>query len=492
MLNFPDDGFIRKLVMNSFFTQLFTAMRKLIILVAFFCISVCGATQTPVIAIKNVAVIDVKTGKVNRGQTVIIKGNKILSINSKAVVPKTAIAVEANGKYLIPGFWDMHAHSFTDRKFEWLFPLLIANGVTGVRDMATSISFDSIHMIKKEIAEGKLLGPRFGAVTQKVFNGIDIPNTPTMAVTSSAQAREMVKYYKQQGMDFIKVYNQLSPEVFLAVRDEAKLQKIAVCGHVPYAMTAAGVSDLGQVSIEHNLDILVSCSSEETRLRQELDALPKNLAPGAGPRQDVDVKAMQTFDEQKAIALFKRFIHNGTWLCPTLVVPLRSIKTPDEMAMDDRLKYIPPRFRDQWYNAMKQRNINPVNENGKMLLKKRIEIVGLMHRTGVNLLAGSDFMNPYVLPGFSLHDELELLVQGGLSPLEALQTATINPAKFFKKEKEFGTVGKDKYADLVLLDENPLENISNVRKIYAVIVNGRLLRRTDLDNLFNKIQTLNQ
>jgi len=228
--------------------------------------------------IKDVAVIDVKTGKVNKGQTVIIKGNKILSINNKAVVPKNATTVEANGKYLIPGLWDMHAHAFTDRKFEWLFPLLIANGITGVRDMATSISFDSIRIIKKQIADGKLLGPRFGAVTQEVFNGIDLPGTPTMAVTTPDQARKQVRNYKQQGVDFIKVYNQLSPEVLFAIIKEAKLQKIPVAGHVPYAMTAAQVSDLGLISLEHNLDILVSCSSDEMGLRQQLDALPKNLA----------------------------------------------------------------------------------------------------------------------------------------------------------------------------------------------------------------------
>jgi imidazolonepropionase-like amidohydrolase len=449
-------------------------------------------TQTHVIAIKNIAVIDVTNGKVNKGQTIIIKGNKITSIKSKAVVPEGATLIEAGGKYLIPGLWDMHAHAFTDRKFEWLFPLLIANGITGVRDLATAISFDSIRLIKKQIAEGKLLGPRFGAVTQKIFNGIDLPGTPTMAVTSPEQARELVRNYKQQGMDFIKVYNQLSPEVFLAIVEEAKLQKIPFAGHVPYAMSAAWVSDLGQLSIEHNTDILVSCSSEETKLREELAALPQNLAPGAGPRQDVDIKAMQTFDEQKAISLFKRFIHNGTWLCPTLVVPIRSIKEVDELAKDDRLKYIPRRFRDQWYNVMKNRPVNPVSENGKLLLKKRIEIVGLMHRTGVNILSGSDFMNPYVYPGFSLLDELELFVQGGLSPLEALQTATLNPARFFKKEKEFGTVEKGRFADLVLLDENPLENISNIRKIYAVIANGRLFQRADLDSLLNNIQQLNK
>lgn len=467
-------------------------MRKLFIILILNYFSFYSVAQTSVIAIKNIAVIDVINGKVNRDQTVIIEANRIISVSGKAVIPATATVIEAKGKYLIPGLWDMHAHSFTDRKFEWLAPLLIANGVTGVRDMATAVSFDSIHLIKKEISEGKLLGPRIGAVTQKVFNGIDLLIAPTISIITPDQGREQVRNYKQHGIDFIKVYNQLSPEVFTAIMEEARLQKIPVAGHVPFAITAARVSDLGQVSIEHNTDILVSCSSEESRLRQALDALPQNMAIGAGPRQEIDMIAMQTFDEKKAISLFKKFIHNDTWLCPTLVVPIRSIKTADELALDYRLKYIPGHFRDQWYKAMKQRNINMAGDNTKLLLKKRIEIVGLMHRTGVELLAGSDFMNPYIYPGFSMHDELELLVQAGLSPLEALQTATVNPARFLKREKQLGTIEKDKYADLVLLDKNPLENISHIRRIHAVIANGRLLQRADLDELLSGIENLNK
>jgi imidazolonepropionase-like amidohydrolase len=315
-----------------------------------------------------------------------------------------------------------------------------------------------------------------------------LPGTPTLEVSTVDEAKKQVRLYKQEGMDFIKVYNQLSREVFLAIIEEAKLQKIPVLGHVPYSMTAAEVTELGQHSIEHNIDMLVTCSGEEEKLRQELETLPKNMPPGAAPRQNVDIKAMQTFDEQKATGLFKRFIKNNTWICPTLVIPSRSLKNADELSKDDRLKYINEQFRNQWNNQMRQRNINPVTENGRQLLKMRIEIVGLMHRTGVNILAGSDFMNPYVIPGFSLHDELELLVQAGLSPLQALQTATINPAKYLRRENKLGAVAAGKFADLVLLDANPLENISNTKKIHAVIANGKLLQRTDLDNLLNRVE----
>ena len=460
----------------------------ILLIISFFTLH--SFAQTTTVAIKDVAVIDMKSGKVNKGQTVIIEGNRIISIKPNGAIPTNAVVIEANGKYLIPGLWDMHAHAFTDRKFEWLFPLLIVNGITGVRDLATSLPFDSIHFIRKEIAEGRLLGPRFGEVTQRTFNGIPLPGIPIMEVTTADEARKQVQFYKQQGMDFVKVYNQLTREMFLAIVDEAKLQKIPFAGHVPYGMSAGEVSDLGQLSIEHNTDILVSCSSDEVKLRQELDSLPRTIAIGAAPRQNVDIKAMQTFDEQKAIRLFNRFKQNGTWMCPTLVIPQRSLKNVDELSQDDRLQFIPQRFRDQWSTQMRQRNINPPNENMRLLAQKRIEIVGLMHRTGVNILAGSDFMNPYVYPGFSLHDELELFVQAGLSPFEALKTATVNAAEFLHKENELGTVEAGKYADLVLLDANPLENISNIKRIHAVIANGRLFNRVDLDTMLDRIKNL--
>ena len=465
-------------------------MKKVLILSTLLASYVSLLSQTNLIAIRNATVINVKNGTLIKNQTIIIEGNKITSVNNKVAVPKSATIVDAKGKYVLPGLWDMHAHAFTDRKFEWLFPLLIANGVTGVRDMASGASFDTINLIRNQVKEGKLLGPRFGAVTQKVFNAAVNPAYPSIAAPTPKVARDLVKLYKQNGMDFIKPYNQLSREVLLAIMDEAKLQGLQVGGHVPYEISAAEASDLGFVSIEHNTDILVSCSAIETDLRRELDTLPPNLAIGAAPRLEVEYKAIQKFDEKKAMELFKRFVRNGTSLCPTLAIPVRSVKTTDELAQDDRLKYLPKRFRDQWYNQMQQRNRSISPEKGKLLLEQRISIVGLMQRAGINILAGTDFMNPYVYPGFSLHDELELLVQGGLSPLQALQAATINGAKFFNREMEFGTVEKGKLADLVILDANPLEQITNTRKIYAVITNGRLLSRTDLDKLLSDVYNL--
>ena len=462
-------------------------MKKLLILAILFSICSSMDAQPIRIAITNATVIDMNNGNLIKNQTIIIEGNTITSVSGKSAVPKNATVIDAKGKYVMPGLWDMHAHAFADRKFEWLFPSLIANGVTGVRELGTGVPYDSIHLIIKQVNEGKLVGPRFGAVTQLIFNGTPMPGWPIMAVTNPSDARELVKKHKENGMDFIKVYNTLAPEILLAITEEAKLQGLPVGGHVPYEMSAGEASDLGFVSIEHNTDIIMSCSSNETILRPQLDSF-KNLGTGASRRQEIEFKAMQTFDEQKAIELFKKFVRNGTSLCPTLVIPARNIKTADELAKDDRTKYIPQSLRDRWYNQMSQiPRGNPSDPRIKLLLEKRISIVGLMQRSGVNILAGSDFPNPYVYPGFSLHDELELLVQGGLTPLQALQAATINAAKFFHREKDLGTIEKGKLADVIILDENPLDKIGNSKKLFAVVANGRVFMRKDLDELLNQV-----
>jgi len=462
-------------------------MKKFLITATITYLFFASRGQNSIVAIKDVAIVDVTNGKIKKEQTVLIEGNKIAATGTKANIPPTALVIDGRGKYLIPGLWDMHAHSFTDRTFTWLFPLLIANGVTGVRDMATTVSFDSIRMIRNEILEGKIIGPRFGATTQRI---VGWTTSPGIMVSGPDQARELVRTYKHEGMDFMKVYNLLSREAYLAIIDEAKQQHMPVAGHIPFALTAREASDFGQISIEHNIDLFLSCSSNETALRQEMQAITKtDVRPAM--RQPVELKAMKTYDENKAAAFFNLLKKNGTWICPTLVVFPRITNEEDEMAADSRMKYIPVAFRQRWSNQMKQRIPSKLSaEEKKLFVQKNLTIVTAMYRAGVGIIAGSDMMIPYMFPGFSLHDELELMVEGGLSPLEALQTATINPAKFLHREKEFGTIEKGKYADLVLLDANPLENISNTKKINAVIANGRLFQRVDLERLLAGVENI--
>ena len=451
-----------------------------------------------ILVIKNVAVIDVKSSKVNKHQTVVMTGNKITSIGTTIKSPKNATVVNATGKFLIPGLWDMHAHALLDSTYVWVFPLLIANGVTGIRDMGNNLSFSQINQIRRDILQGKMLGPRLGATTAKILDGIKVGQSAvsgasltsnSTAIQTPEEARELVKEYKRQGMDFIKPYNHLSREEYLAIVDEAKKQNIPFGGHVPNAMTAAEVSDLGQSSIEHNWDIFVSCSSDESMLRQELGKIPYNQ-PVSPARSEINRKAVATYDRAKATNLFSHFAQNGTWMCPTIVFFTPIAFQEDELINDRRLQYIPRYLQTIWHNQFRQRTALNSNDEKKLNDQRRFEIVGLMDSIGIRLLAGTDLNNAYVFPGFSVHEELENFVKAGLPPAKALQTATLNPAIFLKATDSLGTIEKGKIADLVLLDANPLENISNTKKIYAVIANGKLLERKHLNELLNQVKEL--
>jgi hypothetical protein len=203
---------------------------------------------------------------------------------------------------------------------------------------------------------------------------------------------------------------------------------------------------------------------------------------------------MDSFDEKKAAALFTRFVKNRTWHVPTLTV-LRAFWYFDDPAFinDTRLRYIPPFIRQAlgWNPkdafGFKIRTAEDVSQ-GKRLFQKQLELVGLMHRAGVRLMAGTDTPNPFVFPGFSLHDELELLVKAGLTPMEALQSATRNPAEYLNLQGSLGTVEKGKIADLVLLEANPLDDISNTKKIAAVVISGKLIPKTQLQEMLAAVE----
>jgi imidazolonepropionase-like amidohydrolase len=292
------------------------------------------------------------------------------------------------------------------------------------------------------------------------------------------------------GSDFIKVYSMVPRDAYFAIADEAKRQHMVFAGHVPEFVSAAEASDAGQKSFEHLMGVLVSCSAKEAELRKENEA--KLRAEGIRPDTAMleQAAALDSFDEKKASALFAGFVKNGTWMSPTLTV-LRAVAFSGDADFrnDPRIKYIPDSLKQQWEDAFGWKEHTPeFNSQAKRVFQKQLEIVGMMKRSGVRFIAGTDTPNPYVFPGFSLHDELALLVQAGLTPAEALRTATINPAKYFDMEKSLGTVEKGKIADLVLLDANPLTDINNTRKIEAVIVGGKYLPKETLQKMLAEVE----
>jgi len=447
-----------------------------------------------VLAISDVTVIDATGAPAKPNMTVIITGDRITTIakTGEVVIPKNARVFDGAGKFLIPGLWDMHVHTVFKSLPETYFPMFIANGVTGVRDMAVG-DLGFLKQLRKDINEGRLLGPRIIA-GQMVDGPMPVwPGLP-ISISNEAEARQAAATVKDRGVDFIKVYSLIPREAYFALADEAKKLGITFAGHVPISVSAFEASDAGQKSIEHMEGILRACSAIEPELRKTLEAALKDAKDTDQMRaslvralNETDSKALETYSQEKAAALFARFAANGTWQAPTLVVHRAGAFMDDSnFTNDPRLKYVRRDIRDSWKNQDDFRLRNRTAESSarqRMLFQKKLELILAMHRAGVKMLAATDALVWYVFPGFSLHDELELFVKAGLNPMEALQTATRNPAIYLGLIDMVGTVEMGKKADLVLLEANPLENISNTKRISAVIVGGRLIPRVSLDKM---------
>lgn len=459
---------------------------KLLLFIALIFSAFAQAQQSRLV-LRNVNVVDVQKGELLLQQTVVIKDGRITSLQKDVRIEKGDCVVNGSGKYLIPGLWDMHIHALTDKRYTWVFPLLIANGVTGIREMGHNLKMEDVNQLALDVLNGKMAGPRFGAITASILDGPGTKLNVAVPVTTEEEGRQWVRRFKQQGVGFIKPYNLLSREAYLAIVDECKKQNLPFAGHVPFSMTATEVAELGQRSIEHHTDVLLSCATNEAELRKDLlDSL--RLQP-AGLLPTLEVRAAATYDPQKAKRLYARFKKNGTWLCPTLVLSSRSAQTPAERESDSNLLYVPATMRTSWrVQAALQLQRVPMAEDRKLRAGMRQQATTDMIKQGVALLAGTDAPNPYIYPGFSLHDELALLVEAGLSPAAVLKMATFDAVRFLGKEKELGLIKKGMLADLVLLNANPLQDIVNTKKIYAVIANGRLFTRSDLDRLLYNLK----
>lgn len=438
--------------------------------------------QEPTLVFTHVTVIDATGSPARSDMTLLVTGERIAAVGKTngTPIPKGARIVNAAGKFLIPGLWDMHVHIFNQASRRapntWYFPLLIANGVTSVREMWTKPQdMNQVREWRRRSLEGVV--PRIAAVGTLVDGQPPVwPHSDT--VTSPEEAARMVRRIKAAGVDFVKTYSSLSREAYLAIAHEASKQDIPFAGHVPAAIGADEASDAGQKSMEHFNQVLETCSTKE---RELLRIPPKDWSTAN------DKVMLDTFDQAKCGKLFSLLANNDTWQVPTLIRTRVEYFAgdPENFIRSPRLKYVPIGERNRWkaYVA-EQRKLSESERNVKRRVwRAQISLVRPMHEAGVNFMAGTDLGNDYIYPGFSLHDELALLVEAGLSPIEALQAGTRNPARFLGMIEQVGTIEEGKFADLVLLDGNPLEEIRNTRRIDAVVLNGRFLPKESLQRM---------
>jgi imidazolonepropionase-like amidohydrolase len=456
------------------------------------------------IAIPDVTVIDATGAPSVPHMTVLIEGDRIADIRRADSVqpPEGARIVEGTGRFLIPGLWDAHVHTFV---FPWQpdhqLPLFIANGVTGIRDMGGALpitAFDelgagvpmsAVDAIRAAIASGERVGPRI--VAGVMVDGPSPVWPVALAVSTAEEGRRVVTTIAEAGAAFVKVYTLLPREAYLAIAEAANKQGLPFAGHVPIAVTAGETSDAGQRTIEHYTDSLLPyCSTDEEEILVELRAAATNPNPVqayAAAFFSMLPRFLATFDLSKVEALATRFVSNQTWFTPTLILGRNAARVGEPaQTTDPRLRYMPSDVVASW-NL--QGDVRPAERTAeeqamtRQLMEVGATITETMQRKGVTLMAGTDVGLPYLYPGFSLHDELALLVEAGLTPLQALQAATRNTAQAVGLGEELGTVEVGKLADLVLLEADPLAAITNTTRIAAVVSNGRLLAQPELRGL---------
>jgi imidazolonepropionase-like amidohydrolase len=446
------------------------------------------------IAITHVSVIDGTGAPESSDMCVLVQGDRISRVdkNSKVSIPPGALVVNASGKFLIPGLWDMHVHlAGIEADPRWskglLLPLLVGNGITGVRDMGGSL--EALVGWRNEIATGQLIGPRIVAAGPMLDAHGGDKSPEIITVRSDREVAQIVSDLKSGGADFIKVLSSLDRESYFAIARESKRNGLTFAGHVPDSVRVDEASDAGQKSIEHIYysDIPLACSSDEAALRKERsEAREKKQNQRLAEIAD---RADATFSEEKAAALWTRFIANGTWAVPTLIGLYTNAHMVEAARDSARLKYIPKTLAERW---QPDKILRGTSERTFAWYKRQSEyemkVVTAMHKAGVRILAGSDSLDTCNIPGFSLHDELAMLVKAGLTPMEAIQSATIGAARFLGMQDRLGTIEKGKLADLVLLDGNPLADIENTRKIGGIVVGGKLMDRPRIEAMLRGIE----
>jgi imidazolonepropionase-like amidohydrolase len=456
-----------------------------------------SSTPPPSLAITHVTLIDATGAAPQPDMTVFLADEQIAAIgpSNSVFIPRKTRTFDATGKFLIPGLVDMHAHltgaSEPTGSREFILPLLLANGITTVRDMGGDL--ESLLKLRHEIERGQLPAPRI-FFAGPYLDGNPPFFQPSLVVTNSAEAADDVHSLISRRADFIKVQSNLSRDAYFAIAKVCRGEHVTFVGHVPDRVTAGEASDAGQKSIEHLTGVLRACSNEEPLLiRKQFAAAPKKGTKVQSRDRELSWQRelLESYSNEQAAALIAKFIQNRTWQVPTLIL-LRNdaFPTPEtDPSRDPRRKYIPLQVLANWQKGAKDRDkgATPLEFSLRSsLMQASLHLVGKMNTAGVPVMAGTDTTAPFIFPGSSLHEELALLVQAGLTPMQALQAATKLPAEFLGKLQTQGTVEQGKIADLLLLDCNPLDDIHNTQKIRAVILRGKLLDRNTLDELLIK------
>ena len=452
-------------------------------------------TASP-LAVIGATIVDVERGAHRPRQTVVIDGGRIVAVGREGAValPAGAVRVDARGAYLLPGLWDMHTHVYAISPLLDM-PLYIAYGVTNVRDMQGCpragdpfiACAEEKRRWSREAEAGRRVGPRIVATTSFMANGpgmrARLPGVPHFFGTETPdEARAFVRHQAALGVDAIKVYDRLPRDAYFALVAEAGRLGLDVVGHRPLAVSAVEAAAAGQKSIEHARVFLHEAFPGSAALRA--------AAEGKGGVWREDRRRMVDEHDPAALrAIFDSLVKHDTWYVPTHLTRWVDAYADDPAVREDTLlRYLHPLMKWQWLEDVDATLAQDSSAAGRQahrdFYRKGLELTGAAHRAGVRVLTGTD----YIVAGADVHRELEQLVAAGLSPADALRSATLDPARYFGREAEHGTIAPGKVADLLVVEADPLADIRNTQRIRAVVFGGNLYDRAALDGLHARVR----
>ncbi len=453
-------------------------------------------THPDTLTLRNVTLVDVPGGSLVPGRDVVIVGDRIAWVGPTGTgpLPSSGDLLDGEGGFLIPALWDSHVHLFSAPGEEAIaLPLDLINGVATVRDMGARIPLPEQREVVQEVSSGERPGPRM------VLHGALIDGPPgawpnQMVAGSPDEGRQRVRESAALGWEVVKVYSLLPRGTYLAIADEAKRLGLPVVGHVPESVTLRDAVAAGQIEVSHISRVTQACTTqEEAMVAAKAEALASDdplgnlLTAMAGHV----MTTLESWDEETCWETARMLAEAGVAITPTLMVSdfyVGADPSPD----DPRMTTVPAAVREQWGGAdfRRQQMTKEMLDAAPRAIAQDWRTVKIMHEAGVTILAGTDaaFLNPYLFHGATLHLELERFVALGLSPREALASATIIPARFFDGDAGALGIAPGGRADLVLLGANPLEDITNTRVVVATIASGRLYDRQALNGLKQQLE----
>ncbi|MEQ9593373.1 MAG: amidohydrolase family protein [Cyclobacteriaceae bacterium] len=436
--------------------------------------------------IQHGSIIDIVNGEVSSNKILLLNADSIYGIIDEAQKSNYTAQneIDALGKFILPGLWDNHVHfgggDSLIQENKDLLPLYIANGITGVRDAAADIA-PSVLQWRDEINREELFGPRLFTSGPKLegYNSVWLGD---LEIGTRAEMLAAFDSLQKLKVDFVKITdNTISSEIYLECLKEAKMRKMKISGHIPFALTLEQVSDAGLASVEH-LGYALRAGSPQ---REEV---MKKVAEGKMSPADATQIFIESFDASLASDAYAKIAANGTAITPTLKISKTlAYLDKDDHSRDEYLSYVGPglvkTYEGRVIRAAQADEAEIAQRHARY--EKVKTLLPLLHQAGVMILAGTDsgYLNSFVYPGLALHEELILFVEAGLTPLQALQASILSGPKYLGAQDQFGTLETGKSGDVLILNGNPLEDISSTQDISTVILRGKIYNRQSLDSI---------